>query len=205
MANRRDRAQELEFVLGRRMDTNRLHLRELRGKLLHEQDKADRATAQIAAILAKADEAALRPGKPNTAQVGDSISVDVLEALPGRPIGGERLVRHDGTISLAWYGDLPVVGLTRTEIKVKVIEHMQKFITDESLGLVVEQNGKVVGAPPADSNRVAIDINPNPPDRAGISDDELERRIEKVLADREAKNGARRVPARAGRRVILSR
>src|SRR4051812_3154481 len=42
----------------------------------------------------------------------DLILVEVLEALPGRPISGERLVRPDGKISLGFYGELYVAGLT---------------------------------------------------------------------------------------------
>ena len=42
----------------------------------------------------------------------DMILVEVLEALPGRPISGERLVRPDGKISLGFYGEIYVAGLT---------------------------------------------------------------------------------------------
>src|SRR5207253_179463 len=38
----------------------------------------------------------------------DLLLVEVLEALPGRPISGERLVRPDGRISLGFYGDVYV-------------------------------------------------------------------------------------------------
>ena len=206
---RRAQAQAILPKLKAQLEDDRKQISSLRRQLRQEQAQGDRATAQIAMLLAKADEAGLRPGKPNTAQVGDVVSVEVLEALPGRPINVERLVRPDGTISLNFYGDLPVVGLTRTEIKVKVIEHLQKFLTDESLGLIAQRddNGKaeVMRVPPADSDRVAIDIHPSTPSRAGIADDDLERRIEKVIADREAKIGAGRVPARVRQPVIRAR
>ncbi len=65
----------------------------------------------------------------------DLIVVEVLDALPGRPITGERLVRPDGTISLGFYGDLYVAGLTLDEIKEKVVLHLRKYVTDETLGL----------------------------------------------------------------------
>src|SRR4051812_46747581 len=42
----------------------------------------------------------------------DIIVVEVLEALPGRPITGERLVKPDGKISLGFYGEVYVAGLT---------------------------------------------------------------------------------------------
>src|SRR5205823_6781404 len=66
----------------------------------------------------------------------DLVIVEVLEALPGRPISGERLVRPDGKISLSFYGDVYVAGLTIPEVKEKIILHLRKFLTDESLGVV---------------------------------------------------------------------
>ena len=49
---------------------------------------------------------------PLVVEPPDLVVVEVLEALPGRPISGERLVRPDGTISLGFYGEVPVRGLT---------------------------------------------------------------------------------------------
>ena len=66
----------------------------------------------------------------------DLILVEVLEALPGRPISGERLVRPDGKISLGFYGDVYVAGLTLPEVKEKIVLHLRKYLTDEVLGLV---------------------------------------------------------------------
>ena len=66
----------------------------------------------------------------------DLVIVEVLDALPGRPISGERLVRPDGKISLGFYGDVYVAGLTMPEVKEKIILHLRKFLTDEALGLV---------------------------------------------------------------------
>ncbi len=66
----------------------------------------------------------------------DIVLVEVLEALPGRPVSGERLVRQDGTLSLGFYGEVQVAGLTVREIKKKIVEHFRKFLTDEALGLV---------------------------------------------------------------------
>ena len=67
----------------------------------------------------------------------DILVVEVLESMPGRPITGERLVRPDGTISLGFYGDILVRGLTPEQVKVKVVLHLRKFIDDETLGLLV--------------------------------------------------------------------
>ena len=66
----------------------------------------------------------------------DLMIVEVLEALPGRPISGERLVRPDGKISLGFYGDVYVAGLTMPEVKEKIVLHLRKYLTDEVLGLI---------------------------------------------------------------------
>jgi RNA polymerase sigma factor (sigma-70 family) len=66
----------------------------------------------------------------------DMLLVEVLEALPGRPISGERLVRPDGAISLDFYGEINVAGLTLPEIKETIIHHLRRFLTDEALRIV---------------------------------------------------------------------
>ncbi len=89
----------------------------------------------------------------------DLLIVEVLEALPGRPITGERLVRPDGTITLGFYGDVYVNGLTVTEVKEKVIIHLRKYVNDEVLGLIkYDENGKPREVPPAQSDRVFVDV-----------------------------------------------
>lgn len=102
----------------------------------------------------------------------DLLVVEVLEALPGRPISGERLVRPDGSISLGFYGDIHVAGLTLPEIKKKIIERLRKFLTDRALGLVEcdpdtleprmapGPDGKMVEAtiPLEDSDTVFVDV-----------------------------------------------
>jgi polysaccharide export outer membrane protein len=96
---------------------------------------------------------------PHTVEPPDLITVEVLEALPGRPISGERLVRTDGKISLSFYGEIYVRGLTQTQIKEKVILHLRKFIPDEVLGLMEQdENGVWVDVEPRDSNRVFVDV-----------------------------------------------
>ena len=72
----------------------------------------------------------------------DILLVEVLEALPGRPIAGERLVRPDGTISLGFYGDLHVAGLTTVQIKERIIIHLRTYLTDEALGLIAEHDAR---------------------------------------------------------------
>ena len=90
----------------------------------------------------------------------DIIVVEVLEALPGRPINSEHLVQPDGTISLGFYGDVQVAGLTTTEIKAKVVLHLRNQLSDEVLGLIRldPENGKEIAVPPADSHRVFVQV-----------------------------------------------
>jgi polysaccharide biosynthesis/export protein len=98
----------------------------------------------------------------------DLLIVEVLEALPGRPLSGERLVRPDGTISLGFYGHVHVAGLTLSEIKEKVVLHLQKFLSDDSLGLIRFDNdgepqldsstGKPMMIDARDCDRVFVDI-----------------------------------------------
>jgi polysaccharide biosynthesis/export protein len=98
----------------------------------------------------------------------DLIDLWVEEALPGRPIYGERLVRPDGMISVGWYGEIDAAGLTVLEIKIKLISLLQKFIRDEYLGLVaLDASGNPVidpatGTPkriePKDSKKVRVEI-----------------------------------------------
>jgi RNA polymerase sigma factor (sigma-70 family) len=98
----------------------------------------------------------------------DLVLVEVLEALPGRPISGDRLVRPDGTISLGWYGNLNVAGMTPLEVKEKVILHLRKYLSDDSLGLIemdgetgnpkLDKDGKQIPVDPKDSDRVFVDV-----------------------------------------------
>lgn len=89
----------------------------------------------------------------------DLIRVEVLEALPARPITGERLVRPDGKISLGYYGELYVAGLTATEIKAKAVTHLRKFLSDEALGLRVdEEDGSQRKVEPGATDRVFVEV-----------------------------------------------
>jgi polysaccharide export outer membrane protein len=99
----------------------------------------------------------------------DLLIVEVLEALPGRPISGERLVRPDGKISLGFYGDVYVAGLTLPEVKEKIILHLRKYLTDSALGLIESDDvtGQVALDPktkqpkmiePKDSATVFVDV-----------------------------------------------
>ena len=98
----------------------------------------------------------------------DLVIVEVLEALPGRPISGERLVRPDGKISMGFYGDVLVAGLTVQEAKEKIVLHLRKYLTDEILGLIEldpvtgmgkkNEKGELITVQPKDTDRVFIDV-----------------------------------------------
>jgi polysaccharide export outer membrane protein len=91
----------------------------------------------------------------------DLVLVEVLEALPGRPISGERLVRPDGKITLGFYGEVFVAGLTIPEVKEKIVLHLRKYLTDSVLGLYEEdlETGKILNKiDPKDSDRVFVDV-----------------------------------------------
>jgi len=83
----------------------------------------------------------------------------VVEALPDQPIKGERLVRPDGTISLGWYGDVQVSGLTIAQIKEVVIAQLHKHLSDKVLGLVRQDGDRLIPVEPRDSSRVFIDVS----------------------------------------------
>jgi polysaccharide biosynthesis/export protein len=85
----------------------------------------------------------------------DLLLVEVLEALPGRPITGERLVRPDGTITLGFYGEVYVAGLTTKEAKEKILLHLRKFLNDSILGLEDTDGRKI---PPVENDRVFVDV-----------------------------------------------
>jgi polysaccharide export outer membrane protein len=89
----------------------------------------------------------------------DMIVVEVLGTRPGSPIGGERLVRPDGTISLGYYGELYVSGLTTQQIKEKVVVYLRKHLTDQELGLARVEKGRQIEVKPGDSTRVFVDIS----------------------------------------------
>ena len=84
----------------------------------------------------------------------DCVLIEVLEALPGRPISGERMVRPDGTMSLGFYGVIHVRGLTPAQIKIAIIKHLRRYLDDEILGLrqepdAVDESPIEVVPPPA--------------------------------------------------------
>jgi len=89
----------------------------------------------------------------------DLLIVEVLDALPGRPIMGEHLVRPDGTVTLGFYGDVYVAGLSLPEAKEKIVLHLRKYLTDDVLGLWKrDPDGNWVEVEPKDSDTLYVDI-----------------------------------------------
>ncbi len=127
-----------------------------------------------------------------TMQPGDVLWIEALEALPGRPIAWECPVRSDGTISLKFYGDLYVAGLTRDEIKVNLVEHLRKFLNDETLGLVVvdpDNPKEFLTVPHAESDRVFVDDMPLSKATKAPEADQLqalEQKLDQVLRELKA-------------------
>jgi len=96
---------------------------------------------------------------PYVIEPPDLLIVEVLDALPGRPIMGEHLVRPDGTVTLGFYGDVYVAGLSLPEAKEKVVLHLRKYLTDDVLGLWKKGEGdKPMEVDPKDSDTVYVDI-----------------------------------------------
>jgi RNA polymerase sigma factor (sigma-70 family) len=137
---------------------------------------------------------------PRKVKPGDILVIEVLEALPGRPLTGERIVRPDGTIGLGFYGELRVAGLDRNEIKVALIDHMKKHLSWKSLGLVDAQGREFAHASPLESNRVFVEEvgqSSSPNERRN---DDLERKLDRVLEELESlKSRVSESPPRAGR------
>jgi RNA polymerase sigma factor (sigma-70 family) len=112
-----------------------------------------------------ADSAPARPKAmtlpyPYVVEPPDLLEVEVLTALEGRPITGERLVRPDGTISLGFYGDVYVAGKTLPEVKEAVIEHLRPALSDEALGLAIvdPDTGMTTTFEPTGSRTVYVDV-----------------------------------------------
>jgi hypothetical protein len=69
-------------------------------------------------------------------RAGENVCIEVFDALPDRPITGERTVSADGTIDLGYYGRVKVAGLTINEAKERIVLHLREYLYDEQLGLV---------------------------------------------------------------------
>ena len=129
--------------------------------------RADRQKTQQAARAADAGSGKVQPALHSlenyVIEPPDMIIVEVLEALPGRPISGERLVRPDGKISLGFYGEVYVAGLTIPEAKEKIVLHLRKYLADHVLGLtdrgdVQNVEGEIAPSKLRNTDRVFVDV-----------------------------------------------
>ncbi len=127
------------------------------------------ARAERGALEKPKDSGNRKFGPAHVVEPPDLLIVEVLDALPGRPISGERLVCPDGTISLGFYGNVQVGGLTVPEVKEKIIRHLEKYLTRVALGIVEcdpetgqekvdPATGKPVMLDPKDSDMVFVDV-----------------------------------------------
>jgi RNA polymerase sigma factor (sigma-70 family) len=165
--------KRLEFLRSM-TDEARMDYEKGRARLLEYRERADQLRRDLEAPAIE----------PVRVKPGDVLIVEVLEALPGRPIAGERQVRPDGTLSLGFYGEIPVAGLDLKQIKIKVIEHLRGFLNEEVLGLEGQDHqGRMVSVPAAQSDRVFVEVVWDR-DRDRQNDDriaELERKLDRAL------------------------
>ncbi len=74
----------------------------------------------------------------------DILYIEALDTEPNQPVQGERLVRPDGTISLGYYGQIHVAGLTLPEIERKIRGQLEKTVQHPRVYVdVVSFNSKV--------------------------------------------------------------
>ncbi len=97
---------------------------------------------------------------PHIIEPPDILGIEVMMALPGRPITGEYLVRSDGTVNLGWYGDVHLRGLTLEQAKTKLMLHLRTYLTDVTLGLYAPDpvNGELVAVPPSKTDKLYVDV-----------------------------------------------
>lgn len=73
------------------------------------------------------------------------VSVTVAQTRGLQQIGGEHLVRADGTVYLGTYGSVRVVGLTLTQARQKIEAHLGAFLHEPEITLdVLAYNSKVL-------------------------------------------------------------
>jgi polysaccharide export outer membrane protein len=143
-------------------------------RVMAENERPEPAAHPAAVAETSRRRTAMGLQPPTRVKPGDTLIIEVLQALPGRPISGTRFVRPDGTISLGFYGDLDVAGLNRYEIKAKLVEHLRSYISDDFLGLWKLDEGnpenpdddKQVPVEPKDAHCVFVDdslIDSSPP------------------------------------------
>ena len=95
-------------------------------------------------------------------QHGDTLLVELFEALPDYPITGTRSVHTDGRIDLGNYGRVYVAGLALSEVKEKIVLHLRASLDDENLGLIRSSESQPLAVPqrisPSESSYVFVDF-----------------------------------------------
>jgi protein involved in polysaccharide export with SLBB domain len=172
----------------------------------HARD-AENSTAQIAKMLGEYD---LTPhplptipddppphegamiSLPVTVEPPDLVIVEVLDALPGKPISGERMIRPDGKVEIGFYGEVQVRGLTLEQVKVAIIKHLTKYLNDEALGLVTPEFEEQVEQP-ATPELPAGAVNPSQldPDPKDNVKSRSSSRIPAIPRSRETRSASR--------------
>ena len=96
---------------------------------------------------------------PNKYALG-SEDVIFIKVWREQDFTGSAAVRPDGKISMGFYGEVFVAGLTIPEAKEKIVLHLRKYLSDDALGLnKYDEEGQIVGEnAPADSDRVFVDV-----------------------------------------------
>ncbi len=160
-------------------------------------------------------EGAMIPLPTHIIEAPDLMLIEVLEALPGQPISGERLVRPDGTISIGFYGDVKVAGLTLVQAKVAIIKHLRATLTDEVLGLEVPDiQHKQAPNPGPVQEQAPVPALPKEPNLSPPADEKAKPRttsipthstqgIARLRTTNEAASGVRQTVRRVRRIAVL--
>jgi polysaccharide export outer membrane protein len=73
------------------------------------------------------------------------VSVSIVRSRAIQQISGEHLVRGDGTISLGIYGNVNVTGLTLTQARKRIEEHLVKYLHEPNISVdVLSYNSKSI-------------------------------------------------------------
>jgi polysaccharide export outer membrane protein len=76
--------------------------------------------------------------------VSPEVSVSLAEPAARQAISGEHLVSQDGTINLGIYGNVRVVGMTLSQARDAIEQHLAQFLKDPQIGVdVAAFNSKV--------------------------------------------------------------
>jgi polysaccharide export outer membrane protein len=150
------------------LDDEEAKLKAVVGKMLNQYDLTPHSPTPIPDNPPPHEGAMI--SLPVVVEPPDMIVVEVLEGLPGRPISGERLLRPDGTITLGFYGDVQVRGLTPSQMQVAIIKRLINYIPVEALGMIKIDwiTGEIIRDPktdapimldPRNSDRVYVDVS----------------------------------------------